>query len=321
MAPEGAPPAPDPRAEIAGPDVAGAGVATLDVPRPDVARPQVWPAFVGFGAAVMIAQILGTLVLGALFFGQRLMSGAPLVADPGEMLGDLMRFVTSRTSLIAAGTVTSLTLLGSALVGARLSKTPAAVRLRLGPSRLGWGRTAVAAAGAVAVSWGYSSLIPLTGLDGIGMIHLFDKAFEDATPGFLALAVLVIGLSAPIGEELFFRGFVQTRLSQRWTRWAAIVTTALAFGLIHMDLIQSPFAVLAGLYLGWLTEIAGSVRPAVVAHVANNTLSVLMPRDGGPPSQTTHLVSLAISIVVVVAALLALRSARPREAAGAAAAG
>ena len=38
------------------------------------------------------------------------------------------------------------------LVGARLSKTPAVVRLRLGPSRLGWGRTALAAAGAVAVS-------------------------------------------------------------------------------------------------------------------------------------------------------------------------
>jgi len=32
----------------------------------------------------------------------------------------------------------------------------------------------------------------------------------------------VIGIFAPVGEELYFRGFMQTRLRERWSGRAAI---------------------------------------------------------------------------------------------------
>jgi uncharacterized protein len=275
-------------------------------------RPQVWPAFVGFGAAVMIAQLLGVVVLGSLFVARQMLSDSPVSGDRG-LLHAVMEFAVSPTSVIAAAAVSSLTLLGTALVGARLSKLPAAVRLRLGPSPLGWGRAVVAVLGAVAVSWGYSAAVSLAGLDDIGMLHLFDKAFREPTPVFFALALLFIGLSAPVGEELFFRGFMQTRLAQRWSRWAAIGATAAAFGLMHMDPIQGPFAMFAGLYLGYLAEVTGSIRPAIAAHAVNNCLSVLatrLDRGDAEPSRAVHVAQLAIAAAVVIGAIVALRSVR-----------
>lgn len=278
-------------------------------PAPDP-RPQVWPAFVGFGAVLLVSQVVGVIVLGALFVGHQLAAGVDLT-DPSQLLAGLVEFAVSPTAVLAATAVSSLTLLGASFVGARLAKTPAAVRLRLGPSRLGWGRIAVAAVGAVALSWCYSSLVSLTGLDGIGILHLFDKVFERATPTFFALAILFIGLSAPAGEELFFRGFMQTRLSQRWSRAAAIGTTAAFFGLMHMDPVQGPFALLAGIYLGWLTEIAGSVRPAIAAHAVNNCLSVITAGSGGgEPSRAVEIAMLAGSAAVLGMAVLVIRSAK-----------
>ena len=46
------------------------------------------------------------------------------------------------------------------------------------------------------------------------------------------------------------------------------------FGLLHADPVHTPFAVVLGVYLGWLTEVTGSVRGAVAGHLVNNVLSV-----------------------------------------------
>lgn len=278
-------------------------------------RPPIWPVFVAFAAAVTIAQVVGGVVLGVMFVVPRF-STPEILLDPEQLGRALVDFVTSPSVIIAGAAASSITLAGTALVGARVSKTPVALRLRLGPSRLGAFRTAAAALGVVAVSWAWGSLVSLAGLDGIGMLHLFDKAFRTATPGFLALATLFIGLCAPIGEELFFRGYMQTRLAQRWRRAAAIGLTGFTFGLMHMDPIQGPYAMLVGFYLGWLVEVAGSVRPAILAHALNNCLSVIGARYLGEgssePSVNSNLVTLAIGLAVLAGSAYTLKTARPR---------
>jgi membrane protease YdiL (CAAX protease family) len=123
----------------------------------------------------------------------------------------------------------------------------------------------------------------------------------------LVLAVVVLGLLAGTAEELFFRGFVQTRLRQRWgPRWAVAVT-ALVFGAFHCDPWHSPTAAILGVYLGWLAERTGSLRPSIVAHVVNNALYVPMvvfgPKDlpvgvhAGLMAASTSLAALAVAIV------------------------
>ena len=269
-------------------------------------KAEIWPVFVGFGAAVFVVQLVGTILLAALFFGDRVRAGEPLLdADLAE---SLLAFVLSPKALLAAAGVSALTLLGASLVGAWLSKLPLAVRLRTGQSSLGIGRGAVAALGVIAISWGYSAAISLAGLNKIGTLQLFDKMFERPSLTFRVLAILFIGIAAPLGEEAFFRGFMLTRLAQRWHKWFPIFVTSALFGLLHLDLIQGPFALLAGLYLGWLTESTGSIRPAVVAHAANNCLSVVMLQVGlDAPSRTSLYVQVGIAILALVAAVLVIR--------------
>ncbi|HKJ67410.1 MAG TPA: type II CAAX endopeptidase family protein, partial [bacterium] len=86
-----------------------------------------------------------------------------------------------------------------------------------------------------------------------------------------------IVLVAPIAEELLFRGFLQTTLeyrTQNVTR--AVLFTALAFAVLHMNtwwLIQIYLFGIALSYLSWRTQ---SVIPGILTHMGINTMAILM---------------------------------------------
>jgi len=98
----------------------------------------------------------------------------------------------------------------------------------------------------------------------------------DAVGPELFLAVFVIGVLAGSAEELFFRGYMQTRLGQRMPPVAAVLITATGFGLLHLEWIHALLAFVLGLYLGWITEVAGSALPAIACHVINNALFTML---------------------------------------------
>jgi hypothetical protein len=125
------------------------------------------------------------------------------------------------------------------------------------------------------VSQSLDSLLSLLGVRETGALGLLHATIAGMSGVMLALLLAVAGLAAPAAEELFFRGFMQTRLRARLHPWPAIGVTALAFGLMHLDPVHGAFALAVGLYLGWLTELAGSIRPAIAAHAANNLLSLV----------------------------------------------
>ncbi|HAB99416.1 MAG TPA: hypothetical protein DCE71_06310 [Parachlamydiales bacterium] len=90
------------------------------------------------------------------------------------------------------------------------------------------------------------------------------------------LTALPIG----IGEEAFFRGFLQSQISEWSNPWGGIISSSLAFGAMHMpnawDLpskerrnyykIIVPFITLSGLYDGWLTYKNHSLESSVAIH-------------------------------------------------------
>src|SRR5207245_486355 len=100
---------------------------------------------------------------------------------------------------------------------------------------------------------------------------LYPDLSERAVFGRLAglLAVIIVGVVAGTAEEMFFRGYMQTRLVQRLPRVAAVGITAFCFGVFHLDWLHGLLALALGLYLGWITELTGSALPAVVCHVIN----------------------------------------------------
>jgi membrane protease YdiL (CAAX protease family) len=126
--------------------------------------------------------------------------------------------------------------------------------------------------------------------------------------------VLVIGGLAPIGEELFFRGFMLTRLRQVWSAGPAILVTALAFGVIHGEWVHGLLATGIGLYLGLVTERSASVIPAVICHVANNTTSVLLSAAiGSPQGRGVNVALLVITAVLFAGSLRWLPPPEPAE--------
>lgn len=93
-------------------------------------------------------------------------------------------------------------------------------------------------------------------------------------PGFVVLGLLIT-VGTPIVEELFFRGVVQTALAERFRPWAAIVLSALAFGLAHQQLLQLPGLFAFGLVLGVLYHRTGRLGLGIVTHAVFNLTTVI----------------------------------------------
>jgi membrane protease YdiL (CAAX protease family) len=116
-------------------------------------------------------------------------------------------------------------------------------------------------------------------------------------------ALLVSAVLPGVGEELFFRGFIQTRLRQRWKPWTAIVVTSVLFGLLHGDPVHSPMAFFMGLVLGWLVERTGSLWVSMFAHAANNGLATLQAHGTTLPVSPANELALTMVVAVGAAAL------------------
>ncbi len=93
----------------------------------------------------------------------------------------------------------------------------------------------------------------------------------------VVLLMLIVGVGAPIAEELFFRGLTQRAFEKRGLPWgAALVCTAAFFGVTHFQPLQFPALFLFGLVLGWLVHVTGRLGPAVWAHLAFNVTAAVV---------------------------------------------
>jgi len=75
-------------------------------------------------------------------------------------------------------------------------------------------------------------------------------------------------LVAPVAEEVFFRGIVQTLLlNVLRRRWAALALASLVFAAVHFPQPQAiPALAVLGVLLGYAYERTGSLLPAIAVH-------------------------------------------------------
>jgi membrane protease YdiL (CAAX protease family) len=91
------------------------------------------------------------------------------------------------------------------------------------------------------------------------LVPLFSKC---TTFDFAVIAIL-----AGLGEEILFRGLIQTGMAGPLGTWTALVITSVLFGLLHF--VTHTYAIIAalfGVYLGWLYVATGDLFVAVVTH-------------------------------------------------------
>lgn len=90
------------------------------------------------------------------------------------------------------------------------------------------------------------------------------------------LALLAIGVGAPVLEEALFRGILLPGLARNYGPTKAILQTSLLFGIIHFNPSQSLSAFLIGLFLGWLYVRTQSLWACILVHATNNIAAWMM---------------------------------------------
>ncbi|GAB2477872.1 protease [Hymenobacter qilianensis] len=90
---------------------------------------------------------------------------------------------------------------------------------------------------------------------------------------FPGLSFFVICVSAPILEELLFRGLLLPGLLKNYSPRKAIIQSGLLFGIIHLNPAQAVSAFLLGLFLGWLYYRTQSLAACIVVHCLNNAVA------------------------------------------------
>jgi membrane protease YdiL (CAAX protease family) len=175
-----------------------------------------------------------------------------------------------------------------------------AARWRIGPSRASRQGVAAAMVGTAGLSLACGTAAQLIHVGEGAVMQALAESLHHASPAAYLASVASIGLVPALGEESFFRGLMQTRLSERWPRWAAIATSAAAFGLLHLDPVQGTLAFVVGLYLGWLAERFHGIRPGIAAHAANNVLFVTLACFGSPEAAAGAQTRVASVMVLVL---------------------
>jgi uncharacterized protein len=163
------------------------------------------------------------------------------------------------------------------LLAALFATRPAScwkAELRLGPG--GGGLIAIGGVLLSLLIAGFAALVSAAvGLVRMGFTERASAGLALVAPGQVAWVVVVLGLMPSIGEEIFFRGFMQTELAKRMSRRRALVLSSLTFALLHLDPRQLVASLPLGLWWGHLSDRTGSIRPAIAAHAACNVVATV----------------------------------------------
>lgn len=129
-----------------------------------------------------------------------------------------------------------------------------------------WG-LGVGSAG-LAMVWLLEHLLP--GMDEQPLVRALAEAGGPSAVFLVATAVIL----APLGEEVFFRGYIFRLLLWRTGRGVAYGVSAILFAAVHTHLSATPAYVLYGLLFAWSYERTRSLAVPVIAHGTVNAVAV-----------------------------------------------
>lgn len=164
----------------------------------------------------------------------------------------------------------------------------------------------------VAMLW--NLLVNVTG----GNIRPDDVPIPETGVQFLA-AFAAVGLAAPAVEEPMMRGLLLNAGAGVMGRNKALLLVTAVFSLMHARFLGLPSIFLGGLLMGVLVWRSGSLWPAIAAHMAYNTTSVVLetllhgvasanglPAGAQAVPQTLELLAAAIVYILVSLPFVAL---------------
>lgn len=136
------------------------------------------------------------------------------------------------------------------------------------------------------------------------------------TGGFL-LNILIIGLLAAVGEEIFFRGVLQNIFFRGiGNAHIAIWSSAFLFSFIHFQFFGFFPRLLMGALLGYLYYYSGSLWSAILAHFVNNVATVIayfLLNKGIITENVTETVNVWAALIAIPVVFLLIRYFKKTE--------
>lgn len=227
----------------------------------------------GTGATLLIYYAIMTeLVTLVMIFDTAVYAIRHVLANPGiepEVLVDIiMRFLTQTATSNAWGYILAI-LVGSGIL--LLWKKPRYFKNELfkrnKPMTFGAFMQVLCVFMSVQLIFSLMQMLVEWLLNQMGLSAM--AALEMATVDTSTVSMfLYAGFLGPIAEELLFRGLI-LRSAEQYGKRFAILSTAILFGMFHGNILQSPFAMLVGLVLAYVT-VEYSIVWAIVLHIFNN---------------------------------------------------
>ena len=111
-------------------------------------------------------------------------------------------------------------------------------------------------------------------LDAIG-ITLTAPDMASPSGGYeLIIYMLRLTVTAAVIEEIAIRGVIMQPL-RKYGNWFAILISSMIFAFLHCNLVQAPFAFLAGIAIGYFSIVTGTVWTGIFIHLINNGISAI----------------------------------------------
>ena len=108
--------------------------------------------------------------------------------------------------------------------------------------------------------------------------HMLLLALGELSVVWKILIVLSAVVLAPLTEEMFFRGLVQSMLRRHLHHpWTCIVITSVGFALVHAPYWSTmPVLFVLSVALGYNYERCGRLYPSILMHAVFNTVNIIV---------------------------------------------
>lgn len=133
----------------------------------------------------------------------------------------------------------------------------------------------------------------------------YDKIVSSVTGAASSwVTILTVAVIAPIGEELLFRGLIQSYSKEYLSTVWAIILQAAVFGVYHGNVIQGVYAFLLGMLLGLIAHRFESILPSIVFHIAINACVFFVPQMLFETTMRTVITTVVAAVVLFVSILV-----------------
>lgn len=158
----------------------------------------------------------------------------------------------------------------------------------------------------VCLAGNYVTSIFVNFMDELGILLSAPEYSPPADFAGRIIYIVSIAVVPALVEEFAVRG-VMLQSMRRYGDRFAIIASALLFAVMHGNLIQAPFALIAGIGIGYAVCITNSIRTGILIHFCNNLYSVIIEflvadiKD----ENTLNTVYLALTVTLYAVSILA----------------